>query len=545
MSKFSSGFVIAAWLLTMTVTSTFAQSPGQADLDEAVQIKFNARSLSDLDKVADLCEEALEKGLDESGKAFATQMLSATLFEHAERLCQPIFEQVPPDPRWPFLRTQAMPRLEKAVELSDSIAQAHMLIARLNSLRDGDRKRGREAIDKVIELAVNDQPLQSEAYLIRGNLSDDEEERLKNYAKSLELDSKNIDTLQARGLYYLLKGNYDDAAKDFRSVVEIDDTPEAQLSLVQALFSGEKLSEALNVLNQVIETDPENAGYFVTRAQIHLEQENEEAALADLEKALEIAHDNDKALLLRAQLYYDKDEFEKAKKDVQRVLNSRPARVQSQVQALLLRSLISAAEGNFSAAIEDMEILVQSNPDNVGLTLQLANMYYGDERPRKAVELFTQVIDQEEDNYFALRGRANALLSFGKHRRAKEDYDAALKIKEDDTNVLNNLAWLLATSTLDDVRDGKRAIELGLKACELTDYKQPHILSTLASGYAETGDYDSAIKWSKKAVELSEEDMKEDLKKELESYRQGKPWREIQEKDENTGPQRGGGDFDL
>ena len=65
-------------------------------------------------------------------------------------------------------------------------------------------------------------------------------------------------------------------------------------------------------------------------------------------------------------------------------------------------------------------------------------------------------------------------------------------------------------------------------ACKLTEYKQAHIVSTLASGYAEIGNFPAAIKWSTKAVELGEGDIKQQLKKELESYQAGRPWREKQ-----------------
>jgi tetratricopeptide (TPR) repeat protein len=116
------------------------------------------------------------------------------------------------------------------------------------------------------------------------------------------------------------------------------------------------------------------------------------------------------------------------------------------------------------------------------------------------------------------------------------DYENALKVDPEDTGVLNNLAWVLATSTDDKVRNADRSIELGKKACELTKYEKPHILSTLAAGYAESGKWDEALKWSKKAVELGEGEVSEQLKQELESYEQKKPWREKQETEENTKP---------
>jgi tetratricopeptide (TPR) repeat protein len=119
------------------------------------------------------------------------------------------------------------------------------------------------------------------------------------------------------------------------------------------------------------------------------------------------------------------------------------------------------------------------------------------------------------------------LLSVGRQAEAIADYERLLELQPDDSHVLNNLAWVLATSPDEKLRDGKRAIELATKACEVTDYKEAHILSTLAAGYAETGDFRTAIQWSQKAVAMGGEEQLEPLKKELESYRAGQPVREL------------------
>ncbi len=97
----------------------------------------------------------------------------------------------------------------------------------------------------------------------------------------------------------------------------------------------------------------------------------------------------------------------------------------------------------------------------------------------------------------------------------------------------------MANSPKDEVRDGKRSVELANKACDVTEFKKPHILSTLAAAYAETGDFENAIKWSSKAVELGEEDLKdqiEQLKDELKHYQEGKPFRELQNIEEKPDP---------
>ena len=89
----------------------------------------------------------------------------------------------------------------------------------------------------------------------------------------------------------------------------------------------------------------------------------------------------------------------------------------------------------------------------------------------------------------------------------------------------------IAERRFEQLRDGHRALALATDACRQTEYKQDYILSTLAAAYAETGDFESARKWAAQAVEVkpspnAEPSRKDELKKELDSYKANKPWRE-------------------
>jgi len=247
--------------------------------------------------------------------------------------------------------------------------------------------------------------------------------------------------------------------------------------------------------------------------------------------------------------------------------------------------------------------------------MSLAQLYLGNDLASKAVGVIDKALEQYAEGVWddlspeagyevtqrrlrALRLRGDCHLHTGDHQDAVDDYELGVDLTEDiaefkrslprpeppkfrdgvpeplrmetmkkwdeitaeldkeyigDSGLLNNLAWVLATSTFDEVRDGERAIELATTAAELTDFKKAFILSTLASGYAEVGEFDKAKQWSRKALEVNraeleavkneeaieneedrealikiQEEQFESLKKELASYEMEKPWRERQ-----------------
>jgi tetratricopeptide (TPR) repeat protein len=198
--------------------------------------------------------------------------------------------------------------------------------------------------------------------------------------------------------------------------------------------------------------------------------------------------------------------------------------------ALELRGLIAADKQDYAAAIRDFRRLVAQRQDDVVLIGQLATLYLMAKQPRQAIKRFSRALEIDENNFPCRRGRSDAEISIGDHAAALGDLEKALALEPEDPGVLNNLAWLLATSPDDAIRDGKRAIELATKACEVTEWKQPHIISTLAAGYAEAGDFETARKYSRQAVEGEEKtaEVKQQLEGELASYQAGKPWRERQ-----------------
>jgi hypothetical protein len=92
----------------------------------------------------------------------------------------------------------------------------------------------------------------------------------------------------------------------------------------------------------------------------------------------------------------------------------------------------------------------------------------------------------------------------------------------------NLLAWLLATCPDEKCRDGKKAVESALRACELTNWEVAGIIDTIAAAYAEAGDFDRAVKYQSMALEDTDyqEEHGEGGRKKLELYTERKRYQE-------------------
>lgn len=165
-------------------------------------------------------------------------------------------------------------------------------------------------------------------------------------------------------------------------------------------------------------------------------------------------------------------------------------------------------------AITLLEGLVTDNPSIVSYKSGLAgsystrgglHVYAGEVKEaaqwyNKAIELFEQLVRDNPDDTLFQPGLAFSY---------------------------NGRAWMLSTSLHESLRDGEQATKDATRACELTEWKNFGILDTLAAAYAEAGDFEKAVEWQTKAIELAPKDQREDLQARLELYEASKPYREL------------------
>ena len=118
------------------------------------------------------------------------------------------------------------------------------------------------------------------------------------------------------------------------------------------------------------------------------------------------------------------------------------------------------------------------------------------ENYRKAI----QVNSNHPETFFHL---GMTLGQLGRNREAVAQYREALRLNPNLARALSNLAWMLATSPDDELRNGAEAVRLAERACELTHHGEPLFIGTLAAAYAEAGRFPEAVTTAEKAERLA------------------------------------------
>lgn len=103
--------------------------------------------------------------------------------------------------------------------------------------------------------------------------------------------------------------------------------------------------------------------------------------------------------------------------------------------------------------------------------------------------------------------RGNSYWHLGNYGRGLAELNKLLNLHPDAdvlAHVLNDRAWLRVTCPDPSFRNGLQAVTDANRACFLTHHKKWDYVDTLAAAYAETGDFDAAVRWETRAMALAQ-----------------------------------------
>jgi Flp pilus assembly protein TadD len=281
------------------------------------------------------------------------------------------------------------------------------------------------------------------------------------------------------------------------------------------------LGPALDFFSGIIRDNPKDVAAYFVRGNIRCEQGEYAKAIADYNKAIELDAQDGPAYNGRGYAYRHLGEPDKALADFNKALQLDT----KDSWAHNNRGILFFEKGEYDKAIADYDQALRLNPKHTWSYQNRGNAWAAKGDLAKAIADYNEAVrlDPRDANIYSNRGLAYQ--DQAAYAEALADFEHAVKLEPGRAAAQNHLGWLLATCPDAKYRDGKKALAAASRACELTAFKSPAMLNTLAAACAETEDLDAAVRWQARAVELAPKNLQADYRKRLDLYRSGKPYR--------------------
>jgi tetratricopeptide (TPR) repeat protein len=99
--------------------------------------------------------------------------------------------------------------------------------------------------------------------------------------------------------------------------------------------------------------------------------------------------------------------------------------------------------------------------------------------------------------------RASVKMRLGQYAEALKEYNYLISLHPRPVTLaraLSDRAWFQATCPSASFRNGQQAVKDAKAACSIMQWKDENMIDTLAAAYAETGDFDSAVRYAAQAL---------------------------------------------
>jgi tetratricopeptide (TPR) repeat protein len=453
----------------------------------------------------------------------------------------------------------------KAIEIAPQYALAHGALARIYEER-GDKinanihrtaeKNGREPKvvkdPRYVELigsgASGDWLLETANQLIVSGDFDLASKFIERAAKSKQFTEE---AHKQQGLLAYYRQDYAKAADYlFRYLSEIRGDEDTRIIFARALIELKRYDDAGRELRTAVNSHSDNLEARELNAIVSLIQGRSEAAVVDLKVVLRQDPKRQRANSDLVVAYVSSGKYDDALKAYRFALRAFDSPVELDEQILIsLLTLIRCSEYTTTSQRAIIAINRGCFPTFADF-LSKAEFTESADRFRNYLKSIASVIERNASisQYgmaFALvdklgeadeGGYIRDAMSKTIQTLARTSADGTTQFFSDNIKQSANepvlamqLAWIRATSADSSLRNAKEAVMLAESADKATSHKNPEVMDTLAAAYAETGDFDRAIRTVDEALQTDRAKesaiRRERFEQRLALYKKGTPYR--------------------
>lgn len=243
-------------------------------------------------------------------------------------------------------------------------------------------------------------------------------EALRDYNRAIELAPEDPRPYLGRGGHYLMTGEHDKARRDLDRCVELN--PNFALGYLRRgtywkiVGDGEA---ALADLRKASDAMPQSEEAWLERTLAEMATGHFDPAEQGARHLLKISRNNGRAHKILGTVLLARGRREEAVTHFGKALAKNP----QDVESLYLRGTANAELKNYTDALRDFDRAAELLPGYLDPLLAKAGVFLVQNKPEKALEVYSAVLAKHPDNILLLRQRSELLKAMGRFDEALRD----------------------------------------------------------------------------------------------------------------------------
>ena len=384
-------------------------------------------------------------------------------------------------------KNQAILEFNKTLELFPNDPGTSNNLARIY-VQDGDLAKAKKLYLSVLDKNPDDIKSINQLAIISAK-ENDQAAVIDWLKKAINIDPDSLSSKLLLATQYLAQKDASQAVQLLQNVKEKDkEQPNFILLMSKAKMGVGEYPHATRILKKLLSAQPDLSSAHFLLAQSYGFQNNKGKLRSELEETVRISPNHFSAHLMLARLELLEKNIDVFKRRISSMIKVYPDNKDVQ----FLNAKIESSEKGYDSAIETLTALMTETPHSE-VVVDLARNHWVKGDRDSAISGLELWLENNQADKSALMLLAQYYLAENRQIEAKKTYEDLGKLLPDNPVVLNNLAWLMIET---DVNQG---IVYAKKALQITP-RSPFIKDTLAMLLLKNGQHDEALSYSEDAA---------------------------------------------